>query len=144
MIVVLAGTVLASCDNRPKVPRLQLTGVDGSHVELDQNTPLTALYFFSVSNPVALGALYRMPDQLDEAADSIAIAMNVDRPPNVQHMQQQLLVPIVIDEANRIADAFGGIDLTPTLILIDKGQILLRQRATLDFDEINGLIEQHR
>ena len=144
LAAVLAGVALTGCDSRPQVPRLSLTSVDGTSIELDNSTPLTAVYFFSVSNPVALGALYRLPDELDEAADSVAIAMHVDRPPNVEHMQQSTLVPIVIDEAERIAAAFGGIDLTPTLILIDRGSILLQQRARLDYEEINTIIEQYK
>lgn len=132
------------CDAPPQVPRLNLTAVDGSSIEIDQTTPLTAVYFFSVSNPVALGALYRLPDELDDTADSVAIALNVDRPPNVAHMQENILVPIVIDEANRIAEAFGGIDITPALLLIDNGEILLRQHARLDYEEINTIIEQYR
>ena len=144
LTAALTAAALAGCDNRPQVPRLDLTSVDGTSIELNDSTPLTAVYFFSVSNPVALGALYRLHEELDDAADSVAIALNVDRPPNVEHMRQDTLVPIVIDEAGRFATAFGGIDLTPTLILIDKGSVLLQQRARLDYEEINTIISRYK
>lgn len=144
MIFLLLSLLLNSCSNQPDAPAIKFTGVDGTSIDLDDNTPLTALFFFSVSNPVALGALDRLPDELDEAVDSVAIAMHVDRPPNVHDMQHRTLVPIVIDEANQISTAFGGIDLTPSLILVDKGKILLHQRGQLDYDAVNSLIHKQR
>jgi hypothetical protein len=51
------------------------------------------------------------------------------------------MVPIVIDEGE-IADAFGGIDLTPVLILIENGRLLLHQRGRLNYDAINAFSRQ--
>jgi hypothetical protein len=133
---------LASCSNQPEVPRLSLISVDGTVIEIDEESPLTALLFFSASNPVALGALDRLPEELDEATDSVAIAMHVDRPPNITIMQQRTLVPIVIDEASRISEAFGNINLTPTLILVEKGKIHLQQHGRINFDAINEVIRK--
>ena len=144
MTILLASILLASCSDRPKVPKLTLTSVGGSTIELNENTPLTALFFFSMNNPVALGAFNNFPDQLDDTADSYAIAMHVDRPPNVVDMQQRTLVPIVIDETNRIAEAFGGINLTPTLILLNKGKVLLHQRGQLDYVAVNTIIRKQQ
>jgi len=140
--IMLISTWLTSCGNQPDAPALTLTSVDGTSIELNEHTPLTALLFFSVSNPVALGAFDRLPDELDDTADSIAIAMHVDRPPNISILQQRTLVPIVIDEANRIAEAFGGIHLSPTLILVNKGKILLQQRGRLDYAAANAVIQK--
>ena len=131
---------LTSCSDHPNVAGLTLSSVDGTVVEINEETPLTALFFFSVSNPVAVGTLDRLPDELDEAADSIAIAMHVDRPPNVTILQQRTLVPIVIDDANRISEHFGNIDLTPTLILVNGGRIHLQQQGRIDFDKVNNAI----
>ena len=140
--LVLAGTLLSGCSKDPKIPALTLSSVDGTIIELDENTPMTALLFFSMSNPVALGALDRLPQDLNDAADSVAIALHVDRPPNVAYLQQRTLVPIVIDETHRIAAAFGGVDLTPTLILVNKGRILHRQRGQLDYTAINRIVTE--
>ena len=134
------GVLMASCSNYANAPVMTLTGVEGTVIELNANTPMTAIFFFSMSNPVAIGAFNRLSENLDDAVDTVAIAMHVDRPPNVYNMQQRTLIPVVIDDAGRIAEAFGGIDLTPTLILIDKGKILLHQRGQLDYRAINTII----
>ena len=55
--------------------------------------------------------------------------------------QRMIMVPIVIDEGE-IADAFGGIDLTPVLILIENGRLLLHQRGRLNYDAINAFSRQ--
>ena len=140
LLVLLLGSWLSSCSQYTDAPALALTGVDGASIELNKQTAMTVVFFFSVSNPVALGAFEKLPAQLDDAADSVAIAMHVDRPPNVVQMQQHTLVPIVIDDAHEIAAAFGGIGLTPSLILIDKGKILLQQRGQLDYDAVNAIV----
>ncbi len=134
--------LLAGCGANPDSPRLTLTSIDGTVIELTDSTPLTALFFFSLSNPVALGAFEGLPDQLDDEVDAVGIAMHVDRPPNVLNVQRNTLVPIVIDESSRIAEAFGGVDLTPTLILVERGSILLRQRAELDYDAVNARVRR--
>ncbi|MGB5279322.1 MAG: hypothetical protein WBP02_19480 [Gammaproteobacteria bacterium] len=140
LFVIFICIPLSACSDQPDSPQLTLTSVDGTIIELDDQSPLTALFFFSVSNPVALGALYRLSDELDDAADSIAIAMHVNRPPNITITQQRTLVPIVIDEADRISEAFGSIELTPALILVRKGRILVKQQGRLDFEVINRVI----
>jgi hypothetical protein len=66
--------------------------------------------------------------------------MHADRPPNVLDMQQRTLVPIVIDTDGSIAQAFGGIGLTPALFLVREGKILLHQEGRLDYDAINATI----
>jgi hypothetical protein len=141
-LVLLLSILMTSCSNYPEAPVLTLTSVEGTIIELNANTPMTAVFFFSMGNPVALGAFNRLPENLDDAVDSVAIAMYVDRPPNVYNIQQRTLVPVVIDEAGHIASAFGGIDLTPTLILIDKGRILLHQRGQLDYEAVNAIINR--
>jgi hypothetical protein len=140
LFVLFICITLTGCSDRADSPKLTLTSVDGTIIDLDNQSPLTALFFFSASNPVALGALYRLSDELDDAADSIAIAMHVNRPPNITIVQQRTLVPIVIDEAGRISEAFGSIELTPALILVSKGKILLQQQGRLDYEVINRVI----
>ena len=142
LILILAGALLAACSNYPDSPRLTLTSVDGSIIEINENTPLTALFFFQMSNPVAIGAFERIQNELDESIEIVGIAMQVDRPPNIASMQQRMImIPIVIDEGE-IADAFGGIDLTPVLILIENGRLLLHQRGRLNYDAINAFSRQ--
>ncbi len=133
-------TLLPGCSEKPDAPTLTLRSVEGASIELGPETPLTALFFFSMSNPVALGAFDRLPERIHGNADTVAIALHVDRPPNVLDMQQRTLVPIVIDRDGSIAKAFGGIGLTPSLVLVKEGKILLHQQGRLDYDAINATI----
>ena len=140
--VILVSAVTISCSNYPDSPVLNLTSVDGSTLVINKNTPLTALFFFQMSNPVAIGAFEQIQDELDDSIEIIGIAMQVDRPPNVVTMQQRMImVPIVIDDGE-IAQAFGGIDLTPVLILVEQGRQLLHQRGRLDYDAVNAFSGQ--
>ena len=130
--------ILVNCSKYPDAPVLTLKTVDDSIIELNESTPLTALFFFQMSNPIAIGAFEKIQEQLDDAIDVVGIAMQVDRPQNVVSMQQRMvMVPIVIDDGE-IAEAFGGIDLTPVLILIENGSQLLHQRGQLDYDAVNA------
>ena len=86
------------------------------------------------------GAFGLVCDPVAAVADTVGIAMHVDRPPNVLDMQQRTLVPIVIDSDGSLAKAFGGIGLTPSLILVKEGKILLHQEGRLDYDAINATI----
>jgi hypothetical protein len=141
--IVMMAILMTSACSKPDAPRPTLTSVEGSTIELDETTPVTALFFFSMSNPVALGAFDRFPDKIHRDAETVGIALHADRPPNVLDMQQRTLVPIVIDTDGGIAQAFGGIELTPALILVREGKILLHQQGELDYDAINATILIH-
>jgi hypothetical protein len=140
IIVMLFTTLLPGCGEKPDAPVMMLRSVEGTTIELNNQTSLTAVFFFSMSNPVALGAFDRLPDKIHGAAETLGIALHVDRPPNVLDMQQRTLVPIVIDSDGSIAQAFGGIELTPALYLVREGKILFQQQGQLDYDAINATI----
>ena len=140
--VICLSLVLLNCSNNSEAPTLTLHAVDGTTIELNENAPLTALFFFQMSNPVAIGAFEKIRERLNDDIDVVGIAMLVDRPPNVESMQQRMImVPIVIDDGS-IAKAFGGIDLTPSLILVHQGSQLLNQRGRLDYDAVNAFSTQ--
>jgi hypothetical protein len=140
VLIALFVTLLPGCSEKPDAPLLTLRSVEGTSIELGPETPLTAIFFFSMSNPVALGAFERLPDKIYDNTDTVGIALHVDRPPNVLDMQQRTLVPIVIDSDGSIEKAFGGIGLTPSLLLVKEGKILLHQEGRLDYDAINATI----
>ena len=66
-------TLLPGCSGKPDAPLLTLRSIEGTSVELGPETPLTALFFFSMSNPVALGAFERLPDKIHGSADTVGI-----------------------------------------------------------------------
>jgi hypothetical protein len=140
LLLLLPSFLLHGCSEKPDAPVLTLGSVEGTAIELGPQTPLTALFFFSMSNPVALGAFERLPENIHGNAETVGIAMHVDRPPNVLDMQQRTLVPIVIDHDGTVSQAFGGVGLTPALYLVKEGKILLHQQGRLDYDAINATI----
>lgn len=140
LLLLLLAILLHGCSEKPDAPLLTLGSVEGTVIELGPQTPLTALFFFSMSNPVALGAFERLPEKIHGNAETVGIAMHVDRPPNVLDMQQRTLVPIVIDHDGTVSQAFGGVGLTPALYLVKEGKILLHQQGRLDYDAINATI----
>ena len=145
IFIFLITLLISSCSKTTPHPVLQMTTYEGEYIELNQNTSLTLLYFFSMSNPVSIGELYRLDQNiLDEEIDIIAIATQVDRPPNVAIIQRKLLIPIVIDNDNRISPAFGGMQLTPAIKLIKTGKLLHSQDGPIDYEVINQQIADYK
>lgn len=143
--IFLVALLLLSCSNTTPYPSLQMSTYEDESIEIDQYTPLTLLYFFSMSNPVAIGELYKLHKNIiDEEIDIIAIATQVDRPPNVAIIQRKLLIPIVIDNEDRISPALGGMQLTPAIKLIKKGQILHSDDGSIDYEVLNALIADNK
>jgi hypothetical protein len=143
--IFLATFLLASCSNTTPYPSLQMSTYEGERIELDQNTPLSLLYFFSMSNPVSIGELYKLHQNiLDEDVDIIAVATQVDRPPNVAIIQRKLLIPIVIDNDNRISPIFGGMQLTPAIKLLKMGEVLHSQDGSIDYKTLNTRIADNK
>ncbi|OOZ75151.1 hypothetical protein BOW50_12280 [Solemya velum gill symbiont] len=143
--ILLAALLLLSCSNTTPYPALQMSTYEGETIELDNETPLTLLFFFSMSNPVSIGALYNLHQHvLDDEIDIIAIATQVDRPPNVAIIQRKLLIPIVIDNDDRISPTFGGMQLTPAIKLIKMGEILHSQDEPIDYEALNELIADNK
>jgi peroxiredoxin len=73
----------------------------------------------------------------------VAVAMSYDAPNYVKAFTEQYKLPfmVTLDTQGGIAEAFGGIQLTPTSYLIDKqGKIVKRYVGVMDFQEIKKLI----
>lgn len=76
IIFLLFTTLLPGCGEKPDAPVITLGSVEGATIELNSQTPLTAVFFFSMSNPVALGAFDRFPDSIHRAAETVGIALH--------------------------------------------------------------------
>lgn len=141
LLLVIALVTGASCSNNSPYSNISFAATDGERVEFNQNTPLTLLFFFSMSNPVAIGEFKRLSESIYiDGADIIAVAMDVDRPPNVAILQQETLIPVAIDDQNRISSHFGGVELTPALLLLKNGKVLQRQSGAIDYESVNAQI----
>ncbi len=78
----------------------------------------------------------------------VAVSMSYDRPDFVQNFVRSgpagaLPFPVVFDRSGDIAQAFGGVRLTPTSFLIDKsGHIVKQYVGPPNFVELHALINQ--
>lgn len=75
----------------------------------------------------------------------IAVAMAYDPPEYVANYTRKHGLPfkVVLDKDGSIAAAFGGVNLTPTAVLIDKrGTILSRFVGEPDFASLHAAIER--
>jgi peroxiredoxin len=75
----------------------------------------------------------------------VAVAMRYD-PPNyvVAYAEKNRLpFPVALDPMGEIAQAFGGVRLTPTTFVIDKrGKIVFRVSGEPDFAKLHALLEE--
>jgi peroxiredoxin len=74
----------------------------------------------------------------------LAVAMSYDPPQYVETYTRKNKLPfkVVLDKDGSIAQAFGGVKLTPTAVLIDKrGKVLKRILGEPDWAALHGLIE---
>jgi hypothetical protein len=142
LLLLFTALFIASCSNSSRHEPVSLTAYDGSSITIDNESSMTLLFFFSMSNPVAIGEFNKLQSKIDEDVESVAIAMHVDRPPNITILQQKTLIPIVIDSGNKASSQFE-VDLTPSLLLLKEGAILLRQRGSMDYDIVNQTIRNN-
>lgn len=75
----------------------------------------------------------------------IAVAMRHD-PPNyvIQYAERHRLpFKVVLDPMGELARAFGNVEVTPTLVVIDKrGRMIVRVQGEPDFEALRELIER--
>jgi peroxiredoxin len=77
--------------------------------------------------------------------DTLAVAMSYDPPAFVANFAQSRQLPfgVAIDNTGMIAKQFGGVQLTPTTLLINKrGEIVKRYVGAPDFAALHKLVEQ--
>ncbi|WP_024301164.1 peroxiredoxin [Pseudogulbenkiania sp. MAI-1] len=151
VLIVAAGllgyTMLFNKDSAPEVQYTSITGQQLSTSSLKGKVVL--VNFWATSCP---GCIQEMPElkkthqrYAPQGYETVAVAMSYDPPNYVKTYVETNQLPffITLDTQGGIAKAFGGVQLTPTSVLIDKqGQIVKRYVGVPDFAELNRLIEQ--
>ncbi len=81
----------------------------------------------------------------DQGLTTLAVAMRYDAPARVADFAQHRQLPfgVVIDNMGAIAKAFGDVQATPTLVLIDKkGTVAKRWTGALDFQVVQAKLQE--
>lgn len=147
----LALTYFSLSQQSPKAaPDVQLSLLDGSKPMLSAFRGKTVLgVFWSVSCAVCaeeiphLNALYQQRDRYN--LEIIGFNMPYDRPDwTVSFVKTRAMqYPVSFDLRGEIARGFGGVQATPTVVLIDKhGHILWKRVGRTDFDKLKTQLDE--
>lgn len=129
-------------------PDVAYTRLDGSPARTGQLAGKVALVSFWATTCSV--CLHEMPQLIathrqfaGPGFETLAVAMSYDPPARVVHFAQSRQLPftVVIDNLGTVAKAFGDVQLTPTLVVVDKrGRIVRRWVGAPDFAELQALI----
>jgi len=144
-------TYLSQSQQQPKTaPDLQLSLLDGSKPMLSTYRGKTVLgVFWSVSCAVCaeeiphLNELYQHRDRYN--LEIIGFNMPYDRPDwTVSFVKQRAMqYPVSFDLRGQIARGFGGVQATPTVVLIDRhGRIIWKRVGRTDFDKLKIQLDE--
>jgi peroxiredoxin len=144
----LALPLLAGCTRAEQAPAVSYTLLDGRRSELAALRGHVVLVNFwatdcapCVEEMPAMVANWRKFSPL--GFETLAVAMRDDPPALVSNFAQARALPfgVVIDNTGEIAERFGGVQFTPTSLLINKrGEIVRRWVGKTDFAALEALI----
>ncbi len=137
----LALPMLVACSRVEQAPAVSYTLLDGHPGELAALRGRVVLVSFwatdcapCVQEMPALVANWRRFSP--QGFETLAVAMQYDPPALVANFAQSRALPfgVVIDNTGEIAHRFGGVQFTPTSLLINKrGEIVRRWVGATDF-----------
>ena len=147
VLIVLAGIWLLSTRTRP-MPDVVFNLVDGRTLDSAELRGKSLLInFWSVTCATCLRDLPVLNRLHETLQDSdflvIGVAAPYDAPPDVIGMVETLkpVYPIALDVRGEISEAFGGIRVTPTNVLIDpRGEISSLQRGPVDEPRVRATL----
>ncbi len=153
MIVALAigaGALWASTRPAPMAPKVTYTLLDGRTSSLADLRGKVVLVNFWATTCTA--CVHEMPQlaALHEALaargfETLAVAMRYDAPANVIAFAHARKLPfgVVIDNTGAVANGFGGVEGTPTSVLVNqRGEIVERFTGEPDFTALRQRVEK--
>ncbi|MBX3606727.1 MAG: TlpA family protein disulfide reductase [Piscinibacter sp.] len=131
-------------------PDIGYTRLDGSTSELSQlRGRVVLMNFWATSCAVCVrempGIVATHERFRARGFETIAVAMSYDAPASVVQFAQSRRLPfdVAIDNTGAIARGFGGIEATPTTLLLNKrGQIVRRYVGEPDFAALHRVVDQ--
>jgi peroxiredoxin len=149
MLAIVAALWLAGCGST-MVPKLEFVTVLGERVSFSELRGKVVLVSFwatdcatCIQEMPSMAALYRKFQ--GRGFDTVLIAMPYDRPDYVVSYARKLELPfkVALDLDGMLNAGFGGVKLTPTAFVVDKGgRIIERIVGEPDFVRLTSLIEK--
>ena len=150
LLAILFVAALAGCSGREPAPRFSYTLLDGVRASTDSLRGKVVLVNFWATS--CTPCVQEMPQIVAthrkfqaRGFETLAVAMRYDAPASVSHFAQEMQLPfgVVIDNTGAIAQAFPGVQVTPTAFVIDKrGAIVKRIVGEPDFRELHLLVDK--
>jgi peroxiredoxin len=145
-VAVAAWRVLGAREAAPAVSYTLLDGSSGSTAA--QRGKVLLVNFWATSCVACVAEMPQIASTHQKfkarGYDTVAVAMDYDRPAAVAHFAQSRALPfgVAFDKSGELARAFGDVKLTPTTFLIDKqGRIVRRYLGAPDFAALDKLID---
>jgi len=151
VIFALIAAYTALFGKSKAAPEVSFKTLQGEHLTTQQLRGKVVLVNFWATSCVT--CVKEMPMLVEthqkyapQGYETIAVAMNYDRPDFVLNFMQTRGLPfkVAYDVDNSVAPAFFDTQVTPTTFLIDKqGQIIKRYVGEPPKQELHALIEKH-
>lgn len=151
LVVLLLGTLLyltVFSDGLGKAPAISVKTTSGQTLALNKPMKPVLINFWATSCP---GCIEEMPHlaeikkQFGDKFELVAVSMNYDPTEQVEKFIAKNGYPFsfVMDTSGKIAEAFGGVLLTPTSFLIaPNGNIVYQKIGEVDFDMVKDRIRK--
>lgn len=151
LVIALLGALVyltVFTDGLGQAPALKIQTAQGKPLNLAKPLKPVLVNFWATSCPscvMEMPKLAEMKQRLGDRFELIAVSMSYDPKSQVQKFIQSHDYPFtfVMDTENKIAQAFGGIQLTPTSFLIaPNGKIVYQKIGEVDFQWVEERIQQ--
>lgn len=150
LLLLVAGALGYALVSKPQAPAATFTTLEGKPIELASlRGKIVLVNFWATSCP---GCIKEMPALIEtyrqyhpRGFEIVAVAMQYDPPNYVLNFVQTrgLPFPVAIDAQGTHAQAFGGVQVTPTAFLVGKnGEILEQTLGDLDFPRLKALLDK--
>ncbi len=150
VIALTALIFVALSSNQKRVPDFSLRTLNNKQItQQDLQGKVTLVNFWATTCPGCVAEMPMLQETWQkfssEGYQTLAVAMSYDPEPQVRKFVEKNKLPFItgLDKDGRIADAFGGIQLTPTSVLVDKkGKIIRTIVGVPDKVELHQLIQE--
>jgi thiol-disulfide isomerase/thioredoxin len=151
VVVTLLGALLyitLFSEGLGKAPTITVTTLSGERIALEKPGKPILVNFWATTCPGCIAEmphLAKMKKRLGDRFELVAVAMAYDPLNQVKNYIKAHGYPFkfVHDSNGKIAEAFGGVNLTPTSFLIaPNGNIVYRKVGEVDYDLVEARIKQ--